>query len=186
MARKAKLSDSIKQRFQKSNSVRLVNVRSKRKYFLIVSEGEQSEPNYFNGLKMQLPKGILEICSIKIIGTGYNTHSLATKAFRIREHWQNETLKPIDKLWIIFDKDNYSNEAFQNTILQCTQPQSGIDCAWSNESFELWYLLHFHTYQTPIHRSQYQKLIENNFKKRDLKGFRYQKNSKEIYTLLNT
>lgn len=187
MARKVILSDSDRQKFQKKTKrTRLVNVRSKRKYYLIVSEGAQTEPNYFNGLKAQLPRGVFEICSLKIIGTGYNTLSLANKAFRIREHWQRETLKPIDKLWVVFDKDNYSGETFQSTILQCTQPLSGIDCAWSNESFELWYLLHFQAYHTPISRSNYPILLENHFKKKGLHGFKYQKNNKAIYALLNS
>ena len=50
-----------------------------------------------------------------------------------------------------------------------------IKVAYSNQSFELWYLLHFHFYNTSISRDQYVEKLK------DLLGHEYQKNNAPMY-----
>jgi hypothetical protein len=51
MARIAKIDNAVKKRFERKESKRSVETREKRVYFLIICEGEKTEPNYFEGLK---------------------------------------------------------------------------------------------------------------------------------------
>ena len=184
MARRITIPEERLQRFSGKDSKRKVNIRSKRKYYLIVCEGTKTEPNYFESLKEDLPKGVLTAYQIDIEGTGRNTLSLVAEAKRIKESYQKQTGRPLDKLWVVFDKDSFTANDFNSAILQCENSNPKIGCAWSNEAFELWYLLHFNYYNTPIDRIKYQKLIEQNLRPKIGKTYRYQKNSKEMYSLL--
>ena len=51
MARKIKIPNEHLKRFARQEQKRKLNVRTKRMYYLIVCEGEATEPNYFEGLK---------------------------------------------------------------------------------------------------------------------------------------
>lgn len=186
MARKVKIPNHIKKRHERTESKRLEGVRFKRRFYLIICEGEKTEPNYFESLKNDLPKGVLDVCDFKIIGTGHNTVSLVRKAKTLRKNWKAETNRIIDKMWVVFDKDSFSEHSFNTAIQSCISNNPEIDCAWSNEAFELWYLLHFHYYNTGISRKQYQDLIEENFKSKGLINYKYKKNSTEMYSLLET
>ena len=59
MARKIKIPNEYLKRYARDEHKRKQNIRNKRKYYLIVCEGEATEPNYFEGLKQDLPKGVL-------------------------------------------------------------------------------------------------------------------------------
>ncbi len=54
-----------------------------REYFLIVCEGERTEPNYFNAFKERLPKDMLD--TIDIRGEGSNTIDVVEKAIEYRD-----------------------------------------------------------------------------------------------------
>ena len=182
MAKKVFFSNKSKR--NRAELPRQMDNRTKRRYYLIVCEGEKTEPNYFKSLKNALPKGVLEIYEFNIDGTGYNTESLVRKAIELKEAWEDNLAKAIDKLWVVFDKDSFKPEAFNNAIQLCENNQPDIEAAWTNEAFELWYLLHFHFYNTNINRKQYQDLIEGNFKKKGLKNYKYKKNSVDMFALL--
>ncbi len=186
MARKVKIDNHIKKRLARTESVRKINIKTKRKYFLIVCEGEETEPNYFKSLRNSLPKGVLEVCEFNIDGTGYNTESLVKKSIELKATWEKNLERKIDKLWVVFDKDSFKPKAFNSAIQKCLNNSPTIEAAWTNEAFELWYLLHFHFYNTAISRKKYQELIEDNFKKKGLKDYKYQKNSLEMFSLLET
>ncbi|NLT51828.1 MAG: RloB domain-containing protein, partial [Ignavibacteria bacterium] len=54
----------------------------------------------------------------------------------------------------------------------------GVDVAWSNPSFELWYLLHFEYRNTGIDRDEAKKRLNQLF------GKEYQKNDKTLFSVL--
>ncbi|MDR0803309.1 hypothetical protein [Fluviicola sp.] len=58
MAKRVKIPVNRLQRFSDRYSKRKINIRNKRKYYLIVCEGTKTEPNYFEALKDDLPKGV--------------------------------------------------------------------------------------------------------------------------------
>jgi hypothetical protein len=107
MARKITFKEEEKQRFVFKGITRKENIRPKRKFFLIICDGEKTEPNYFKSLKDDLPKGVLNVYDFQIDGTGRSTTSLIKKAKEIREGWRKKNSSPVDKLWVVFDKDNY-------------------------------------------------------------------------------
>ncbi|SFD21445.1 RloB-like protein [Chitinophaga sp. CF118] len=119
-----------------------------------------------------------------IEGTGRNTQSLVDEALRLKQLYEKEYNRPVDRLWTVFDRDSFSASDFNNAVLRCQNSKPAIGCAWSNEAFELWYLLHFHYYNHNMSRKDYQGLIEDNLRPFVGDDYKYQKNSKVMYDLL--
>ncbi|MCT1531319.1 RloB family protein [Sphingobacterium daejeonense] len=182
MARKIKIPNERLKRFAREEQRRKKDIRNKRKYYLIVCEGEATEPNYFEGLKQDLPNGVLTAYQIDIAGTGRNTQSLVDEALRLQTVYEKNTTRKIDRLWVVFDKDSFTPQDFNGAIQRCHN--SDVGCAWSNEAFELWYLLHFQYYENAISRRRYKEMIENHLKPILGNEFRYEKNSEQMYALL--
>ena len=63
MARKSKVDNVILKRIAQKNEreLRKLDTKALRKRYLIICEGEKTEPNYFESLKLDLPPGILNI-----------------------------------------------------------------------------------------------------------------------------
>ena len=119
---------------------RRVNVRELRQRFLIVCEGEKTEPNYFNSFRV--PKAVIDVR-----GVGRNTASLVRKALEFMGE------DDYDQVWCVFDRDDFSVESF-NAALQLAR-NNGIRVAYSNEAFELWYVMHFNYHQSATARHLY-------------------------------
>jgi len=187
MARTIKIDNAILKRHSRDEKKRRVDYKSKRKFYLIVCEGEKTEPNYFMSLKTSLPKGVLELTHIDIDGTGKNTLSIIEETKKLRKKYEDKYLRKIDEVWAVFDKDSFPSKNFNNAINKGENSRPKINCAWTNEAFELWYLLHFSYYNTGISRHQYQKLLEREIVKASGKPeYKYLKNSTEMYVLLTT
>ncbi len=166
--------DRINKRFERKGQKRKINFREKRIYFLIVCEGTKTEPNYFKSFKKNLPSHTLDI---EIIGTAKNTLSIVEETLeRIKK--SNKTYQSV---WVVFDRDSFPEENFNSAIEKAKAKK--IKCAWSNEAFELWYILHFKYLDTGISRDHYSKQIEFCLKQK-IKGFRYEKNNPQMYELL--
>jgi len=148
---------------------------------LIVCEGGQTEPNYFKSFQTSGVK-------IKIIGKGKNTTSLVNDAIK---EWKKSATEGIffERLWCVFDRDDfpqeYYNQAFESVITEeerlnhryrsKTGRNISIKIAYSNEAFELWFLLHFDYHTTGYKRHQYKKLLSKRLNKK------YKKNDPNIY-----
>jgi len=128
-----------------------------------------------------LPKGVLTAYQIDIEGTGRNTQSLVDAALRLKGDYEKSTTRHLDKLWVVFDKDSFSSQDFNAAIQRCRNAHIG--CAWSNEAFELWYLLHFQYYENAMSRRDFKGLIEKNLKPALGDAFRYEKGD-QLYALL--
>lgn len=157
--------------FQKRKSLARKEKTKSVRRFLIVCEGEKTEPNYFK----KFPDNPEVYDSIDIHGTGYNTVSLVQEAIRLKNEAQKRN-EPYIEVWCVFDKDDFSIEQFQNAIFLATKNR--INCAYSIEAFEIWYLLHFNFYETALSRNQYKEKLSG------LLGKTYQKNDAEMYQLL--
>ncbi len=145
---------------------------------LIVTEGEKTEPNYFNRFRV-FPKEIYEVK-----GVGRNTVSLVEKAKETAEKRKEEIavkqkrrVKHIKmEVWCVFDRDSFTAYQF-NRAIEIAENQ-GFKVAFSNEAFELWYLLHYNYYNTGITRDQYKTKLTGCLRKE------YKKNSEEMYDVL--
>lgn len=146
---------------------------SVQKFFLIVCEGQKTEPNYFKAIRDELPEHLVNIA---IHGKGYNTVSLVKSAISMMEQRKQDKLLPdYDKVYTVFDKDDFDNEIFNKAVNLADQ--YGILPAYSNEAFELWYVLHFQYLDAAITREEYQGILKRHLGK-------YEKNSEIIYYLL--
>lgn len=108
---------------------------------LIVCEGKNTEPSYFNLFR-------LTSATIRTVGDGKNTISLVQEARKISEK------EEYDQVWCVFDKDDFPNENFNNAIYMA----QGFDfkVAYSNQAFEYWLILHFEDHQGgAMNRSEY-------------------------------
>ena len=127
---------------------RPVRRRDLRPRFLIVCEGEKTEPNYFRSFPVS--------ADVKVVGIGFNTTSLVKKTKEMSETAKRQGAEYTD-VWVVFDSDDFPRENFNEAIRRAQQ--SGIKVAYSNEAFELWYVLHFHYMDNAISRKQYQEII---------------------------
>ncbi|WP_338553512.1 RloB family protein [Paenibacillus sp. KS-LC4] len=144
--------------------------KEKRETFLIVCEGKQTEPNYFRSFPIKS-----EVVHLDIRGEGKNTISLVQEAVKLKNAAIKQG-KPYVQVWCVFDKDSFSNEQFNNAIKLCKDVS--IDYAYSNEAFELWYLLHFNYIDTALSREQYKDMLSERL------GKTYRKEDPNIYALL--
>ena len=185
MASKIKIDNAILKRRARAEKKRKTEFKLKRKFYLIVCEGEKTEPNYFESLKRNLPRGTIELTNIDIEGTGNNTLSIIEKAKELKKKYEESYLREIDSVWAVFDKDSFPSDNFNNAINKGEKSHPKINCAWTNEAFELWFLLHFNYYNTGVSRTQYRQLLEKEINRAaKTSGFKYQKNSKEIFLTL--
>jgi hypothetical protein len=128
---------------------RKVGVRPVKKSFLIVCEGQNTEPDYFNSFR-------LTSATVKAVGKGLGTRVLVKEAVGIRQEEQRKG-KTYDQYWVVFDKDDFPDEDFNLAIQEAKA--EGFQVAWSNQAFEFWFILHFHLYQGPLHRSKYAEML---------------------------
>lgn len=161
--REAKLDKSRKE------NTRRINV-----LFLIVCEGKKTEPNYFEAKIKSKPSDVIDA---DVEGKGRGTVSLIKKTIEIRDSGE----KDYDRVWAVFDKDNFTD--FNKAIKLAEK--NNIFCAWSNESFELWYYLHFQYLDTAITRQQYIGKLEREIRNRSNdKKYKYEKNDPNTYNIL--
>ncbi len=182
MARKAKIDNSVLKRFARQETSRKQDIRAKRRYYLIVCEGTKTEPNYFNGLKKNLPPGVIDTVDLEVEGTGHNTLTVIDDAQKISTRLERLSGRLFDEVWAVFDRDSFPDQNFNNAIAK--GQDVGIHCAWTNEAFELWYLLHFQFFQNGMSRDDYEALIERELSEKMGRPYSYQKKSEEMYQLL--
>lgn len=176
MARVAKIDNVWKKRFEREEKKRTIDARTKLVYFLIVCEGEKTEPNYFIALEKELPRGTVEL---KIDGVGRNTIGLVNYTIRLRDF----ACRKYDRVWAVFDKDDFSDRNFNSAILKASTNE--INCAWTNEAFELWFLLHFQFVNTGMKRDGYKAYLEREIQKKSGNAtYEYLKNDPNTFSIL--
>ena len=175
MGRPVKISDRNKAWFLQRLPCeeRRLDTREERQRFLIVCEGEKTEPNYFESFRQDLPRQVIQL---EIFGEGNNTLTLVAKAQALRDDRVSGDY-PFDQVWVVFDRDSFDPDNFDNAIHSADS--CGIHCAWSNEAFELWYVLHFEFRNTRMSRTEYQSKLGK------LLGETYRKNASDLYQKLS-
>ena len=138
------------------------NFKPLRKNFLIVCEGEKTEPNYFK--KFRVPKEVFDV-----VGIGANTESLVRKAIELKK----KASMSYDDVWCVFDRDSFPAKNFNNAL--ALAKKNNIKIAYSNEAFEIWYLLHFYYHDSATSRADYGNMLTARL------GFQYKKNDDSMY-----
>ncbi len=132
----------------------------------IICEGEQTEKKYFDALITAN-----RLLTVSAEGYGMNTDSLVKLAIKKSKE------ENFDQIWCVFDRDSFPKQNFNRAFL-LAKKHNKIKIAYSNEAFELWYLLHFHYFNTGISRDQYKDKLSKEL------GYKYEKNSKTMYEIL--
>jgi len=155
---------------RKGDYSRRVETRYLRDRILILCEGKKTEPNYFRKFPLNV-----ELVEIEVRGTGANTLSLVEDAIR---RGQDATSKgrPYNQIWCVFDRDSFPQGNFNRAFK--VADENRIHIAYSNQCFELWYLLHYHFNDAAIDRREYARRLT------EFIGRKYRKNNENMYDLL--
>jgi hypothetical protein len=178
MAKALKINSNLEKQFY-SNSSKKNNNKELVTYFLIVCEGKKTEPNYFKSFPKKVGKYVFDI---EFDGGGISTLKVVEKAIELRD----KSTQKYDRVWAVFDRDSFKANSFNSAILKAKANK--IECAWSNEAFELWYLLHFQYRNTGMKRQLYEKAIEaavNDKLKNKKKPFKYKNNDPDMFVTLS-
>jgi RloB-like protein len=192
-----KPNDQTKPWAKRSSSKRREIIdRSIKNTFLICCEGENTEPIYFKSFPVTTET------KVEAIGFGMSKTALVEKVLKLIEGKEQDQDQQI---WVVFDRDvtydnvQQDNQDFDNAIKLANK--KNIKCAYSNDCFELWFVLHDEYLTSAMHRTQlYDKLsqklqcnYETKGKKEDYSKSLYQKylskqkiaiqNAKRLYEL---
>ena len=114
--------------------------REVRKTILIVTEGEKTEPDYFNGLRKRWR---LSTAEIEVVGKGATPSRVVEEAVSRKEKREQDCGKDLndqyDEVWAVVDWDEHTD---LDRALQAAK-QAHVNVALSAPCFEFWYLLHF-------------------------------------------
>jgi len=123
---------------------------SKRKKILIMCEGENTEPSYFNKFR-------LTSADVRVAGLGISSTELIEKTK------SQPDLNRYDEVWCVYDRDD--RESSFNSSLHLAA-KYGFNVAYSIQAFEYWILLHFLDHNgSPLPRKDCIQIINKYLKK---------------------
>ncbi len=185
---------------KKQNKKELKRKKENRKIrakIIIACEDSVSAPAYFQMIidKLKKEKNISPY-SIVIVPHDGKTHPTGILD-NLKSFKENGlSYKDFDERWIVIDRDiNYKGgghtaEDFNNAFIKAKQ--SKVKIAYANDSFELWYLLHFEYRTTAIMRDEIIKKViyylknsdENTFRFLNEDNFKTAKYNQQIFKIL--
>jgi hypothetical protein len=125
---------------------RAAPTKAPRKTFLVVTEGEKTEPNYLRALCRRLSLSTAEVVVHHPEAT--DPKSLTDAAIGLskvrKQEARNSLLVPYDEVWVVYDLERPHDERRQlHKSQQGKQKAHGVRVATSDPCFEYWLLLHF-------------------------------------------
>lgn len=137
-------------------------------YYYIVTDAVETEPNFFNGIKENLPDKVKGRLVIKV---------KSSKTYDMVDTILNDVSKsPIFyDPWIVFDRDQVK----EFDLIIGKARKYGINVGWSNPCIEILFLAYFG--KSPIINDQKYCIREFESEYNRLLGKKYEKNSKNIY-----
>ncbi len=121
---------SGRRRFRRS-----LGERRYRKLYVIATEGDKTEPQYFAIFRD--PESVIRLKCLKAGRSSAPAHVLK----RMEEHLKKERLRSTDEAWLVVDKDPWTVEQLEQLHRRAEQrPNYGF--ALINPKFESWLLLH--------------------------------------------
>lgn len=142
--------------------------REMKQTFLIFCEGKNTEPYYFSAFK-------LKTATIKPISIrNSNTLLFVKEAIKQKQKWES-----FDQYWLVFDKDNNKDAEFNTAIKEAAA--NNFKVAYSNTSFEYWYLCHFVYTGACIKQKELESLLTKHLKQKYTKDAHF---AAKLYELL--
>ena len=107
---------------------------------LVVTEGTETEPRYFNGMRLLLGEANGRKVNVVVRSTGKHTMGLLEYA----KEACRRSPDVYDHVWLVYDKDDFSDEEFDRVEALCQQTieLATYHALWSNPCFEIWLLEH--------------------------------------------
>lgn len=137
------------------------------KRILIVGEGVNTEPSYFE--KFMIP-GV----KVVAIGLGEGTRKLVHDVEKVRIAQEEKLGVSFDEIWVAFDKDSFKD--FEQAVAEAKSKGYGV--AYSNQAIEYWFILHFKDHQgSAMPRTEYAKNLNELL---EPFGLNYNPDSKEV------
>lgn len=116
---------------------RISNLREVKKVFIIATEGEKTEPKYFNDMKYFYRNSVIHVEVLKRLDSASSPQHIIGQ---LNQFKSNFDLENHDELWLLIDRDNWGDAKLSDIAAQCSQKKYHL--ALSNPCFEVWLLLH--------------------------------------------
>lgn len=142
---------------------RKVNLRQIKNKFYIITNGRETEKNYFELIKAK--KSIYEV-----LVEFQNEDSLGLVNYAI------EKKKDANQVWIVFDIDNEKDNKLSQAISKADK--NDINYAFSNICFEVWLVSHFMKIESEKTEKELEKILSK-YLSGQKNGLEYEKNNKE-------
>lgn len=150
-------------------------------YHLIVTEGTNTEPAYFQAVKDVINSQYRGRIQLDIFGEGDNTLNLFEKA----KNRVDANPNGYGHVWLVYDTDDFPAEDIDKTAVLCEQStttETEYHAIWSNQCMELWFLLHFGYMHSDLHRTQYWPKLSDWLN--GISAGDYHKNRNDMYEVL--
>ena len=141
-------------------------------YYLIVTDTEETEKNYFEGLKNSMPTEIRDRIVIKV-EKAKTTYNLVERTVELCSAQAQQRIP-----WIVFDRDQVKN--FDGIIEEAKKKE--INVGWANPCFEIWMFAYFGEMPNVADSVSCCEKFADRFEKET--GHPYQKNDESIYEKL--
>lgn len=158
--RKDKEAEQARQREQTKEALKRKSATKEQIPDIIIAcEDEASAPAYFKALVSQLKEFRKITPDSFVIAKHTNTHPTGILEDLVKHKCKSsgKDYKDFRHRWIVIDRDNervdgggHSTEDFNNALTKAIKLK--VKVAYSNDAFELWYLLHFHYVDSAIAR----------------------------------
>ena len=158
-----------KKELKKSDFKRTVNDKKTVPDIIIACEDSVSSPTYFRMIVDKLiEKKIITQDSFVIAKHKHTNPMGVLKDLKSYKDENGKIYKDFEYKWIVIDRDSqrvngggHKKEDFNNALnnAQSSKSNLNVEVAYSNDSFELWYLLHFDYRNTAISRDDIVKQV---------------------------
>ena len=116
------------------------NILIRPEYHLIVTEGTETEPQYFEAIRNIINSQYRDKIQLDIHGAGDNTLSLLDKAMNLVRSNPNG----YKHVWIVYDTDDFPANRINKTNESCinlSTEETQYHAIWSNQCIELWFCI---------------------------------------------
>ncbi|MEK3935762.1 RloB family protein [Sporosarcina sp. FSL W7-1349] len=148
---------------------------------LLITEGMNTEKDYFSSIKDHIQERfksnlIIDKIDIDLEGTGRGTMEVVKYALKAKNR------NTYSDVWVVFDRDDFTD--FDEAIQRASD--EGLSVAWSNRSFELWFLLHFQNVTSPMDNRMLTDRLSSHLQQHGIIDKAYSKSHKVLYNDLKS
>ena len=149
-----------------SNFRRAKASRPPLKRFLIVCEGERSEPSYIAGIRALCRP---QLISIKVVTGAGQTKKVVEEAIRLKKEAKSrakqlrDPFEEFDSVWCVIDVDNHL--LLKEALVQARD--NHLSVALSNPCYEVWVILHHRDHRKSTPRDALQRECKSEYAESD-------------------